>query len=93
MDGEILAPRSVLLFSSLASVPGRRSVAIVLCGAGEDGAVGARQVKAAGGLVVAQTEISAEDPGTAGAAIRTGAVDLVLGPAPIARLLLKVISA
>lgn len=126
VDGEILAPRSVLLapphsdllvipgervavplgppqhfvqpsadrlFTSLAAVVGRRAVAIVLSGAGEDGAVGARKVKAAGGLVVAQTEISAEIPGMPNAAIRTGAVDLVLGPAQIAGLLLKVVSA
>ena len=126
VDGEILAPRSVLLapphsdllvipgervaaplgppqhfvqpsadrlFASLADVVGRRAVAIVLSGAGEDGAVGARHVKAAGGLVVAQTEVSAEISGMPSAAIRTGAVDLILGPAQIARLLLKVVSA
>ena len=126
VDGEVLAPRSVLLapphsdllvipgervttapgppqnfvqpsadllFSSLASVVGRRAVAIVLSGAGVDGAAGARKVKAAGGLVVAQTEVSAQIPGMPGAAIRTGAVDLVLRPAQIAGLLLKVVSA
>lgn len=126
VDGELLAPRSVLLapphsdllvmrgeriavpvgvpqhfvqpsadrlFSSLASVVGARTVAVVLSGAGEDGARGARAVKAAGGLVVAQAERSARIPGMPGAAIRTGAVDLILGPAQIAGLLLKVVSA
>lgn len=126
MDGETLAPRSVLLapphsdllvipgervavplgppkhfvqpsadllFSSLAAVVGRRAVAIVLSGAGVDGAAGAREVKAAGGLVVAQTELSAEISGMPSAAIRTGAVDLVLRPAQIAGLLLNVVNA
>lgn len=86
-------PSADLLFSSLASVVGHRAVAIVLSGAGVDGAVGARKVKAAGGLVVAQAEISAQITGMPSAAIRTGAVDLVLRPAQIAGLLLKVVSA
>lgn len=86
-------PSADRLFSSLASVVGRRTVAVVLSGAGEDGALGARKVKAAGGLVVAQTEVSAQIPGMPGAAIRTGTVDLVLGPAQIASLLLKVVAA
>lgn len=86
-------PSADKLFSSLASVVGRRAVAIVLSGAGEDGAAGARDVKAAGGLVVAQTEVSSPIWGMPNAAIRTGAVDLVLGPSQIAGLLLKVVSA
>ncbi|MBO0707604.1 MAG: chemotaxis protein CheB [Candidatus Dormibacteraeota bacterium] len=86
-------PSADLLFSSLAAVVGPRAVAIVLSGAGVDGAVGAGEVKAAGGLVVAQTEISAEIPGMPSAAIRSGAVDLVLPPAQIAGLLLNVANA
>lgn len=86
-------PSANRLFSSLASVVGRRAIAIVLSGAGDDGALGAKDVKAAGGLVVAQTELSAQITGMPSAAIRTGAVDLVLRPAQIAGLLLKVMSA
>jgi chemotaxis response regulator CheB len=86
-------PSADRLFSSLASVVGRRVVAIVLSGAGEDGALGARQVKAAGGLVVAQTEVSSQIVGMPRAAIRTGAVDMVLGPAQIAMLLLRMVKA
>lgn len=86
-------PSADLLFDSVATVVGRRAVAVVLSGAGADGAVGAMRVKAAGGLVVAQTEFSAQISGMPGAAIRTGAVDLVLRPAEMAGFLLKVVSA
>lgn len=86
-------PSADRLFSSLASVVGRRAVAIVLSGAGSDGAVGATEVKAAGGLVVAQTELSAEISSMPRAAIRTGAVDMVLGPPQIAMLLLGMVRA
>ncbi len=87
-----MQPSADRLFSSPASVVGRRAVAILLSGAGEDGAVGARQVKAAGGLVVAQTDISARIVGMPRAAIKSGAVDLVLGPAQIALLLLRMVN-
>jgi len=66
------------LFRSLAQEYGARAVGIVLSGAGSDGSSGMREIKAAGGLTIAQ------DPGTSGqrgipqSAIDTGIVDLVL---------------
>ncbi|WP_239144038.1 chemotaxis protein CheB [Actinoplanes philippinensis] len=48
------------LLRSLADTYGSRAVAVVLTGMGRDGAVGAATVREAGGLVVAQSEDSAE---------------------------------
>jgi chemotaxis response regulator CheB len=48
------------LLRSLADVYGSRAVAVVLTGLGRDGAVGAAAVREAGGLVIVQTEDSAE---------------------------------
>jgi two-component system CheB/CheR fusion protein len=62
---------------------GERAVCIVLSGTGNDGSAGARAIKEAGGLVIAQEPEDAEFDGMPRAAIATGAVDLVL---PVARM-------
>ena len=67
-------------FRSLAADQGDRAIAIVLSGTGTEGAIGAREVKAAGGLAIAQTPESAADPEMPNSAIAFGAVDLVLRP-------------
>lgn len=67
-------------FRSLAADQGDRAIAIVLSGTGTEGAIGAREVKAAGGLAIAQTPESAADPDMPNSAIAIGAVDLVLRP-------------
>ncbi|MBL7259524.1 chemotaxis protein CheB [Paractinoplanes lichenicola] len=66
-----------LLLTSLADSYGPRALAVVLTGMGVDGAGGVRAMKAAGGLVIAQSEESAEQPSMPRAAIEAGA-DLVL---------------
>ncbi|MEE4205710.1 MAG: chemotaxis protein CheB, partial [Erythrobacter sp.] len=58
-------------------------IAIVLSGAGSDGAIGVRAVKEAGGVVMAQDPAEAAFPSMPRSTIETGAVDFV---APIARL-------
>lgn len=76
-------------FRSLAADRGELGIAIVLSGSGGDGAVGARMVNEAGGLVIAQ------EPGSAGmasmpeTAIDSGAVDLVLDVDDIATALIE----
>src|SRR6187402_3738195 len=65
-------------FRSLAADQGDRAIAIVLSGTGTEGAIGAREVKAAGGLAIAQTPESAADPDMPNSAIAIGAVDLIL---------------
>jgi len=63
---------------SLADSFGKRAMVIVLTGLGNDGAAGARAVKQAGGVVIVQSEDTAEHPVMPRAAIENGAADLVL---------------
>ncbi|HUQ87983.1 MAG TPA: CheR family methyltransferase [Vicinamibacterales bacterium] len=70
-------------FSSLASMAEARGIAVVLSGTASDGALGLRDVKAAGGITFAQKPASAKHDGMPRAAIATGLVDLVLTPAEI----------
>ena len=71
-------PSADLLFESAAGSLGDRVIAVVLTGTGEDGASGVRAVHEAGGTVVVQDEQSADFFGMPGAAIETGAADLVV---------------
>jgi chemotaxis response regulator CheB len=64
----------------------------VLSGTGQDGARGARAVKAAGGLVIAQSRESAEFYGMPGAAIETGIVDRILPIEAIAPALIVLVT-
>ena len=71
-------PSADLLFESLAASCKERAIAVVLSGTGLDGSLGVTAVKKMGGTVIAQDQASAEFFGMPGAAIETGAVDLVL---------------
>jgi two-component system chemotaxis response regulator CheB len=73
-----LRPSIDLFLSSLADSYDGRAVAVILSGAGGDGAVGVTRVKAAGGTVLAQEARSAEHDGMPEAAAATGAVDSIL---------------
>ncbi|MCB9567801.1 MAG: hypothetical protein H6710_11425 [Myxococcales bacterium] len=66
------------LFRALADAYGGRAVGVVLTGHGADGSAGLREIKAAGGLAIAQDPASAEHPEMPQRAIDTGLVDLVL---------------
>jgi two-component system chemotaxis response regulator CheB len=77
-------PAADVLLTSLAGAYDGSCLAVVLTGAGTDGADGARAVKAAGGRVVAQDRSSSEHFGMPGAAIATGSVDDVLSLPEIA---------
>jgi two-component system CheB/CheR fusion protein len=70
-------------FVSLAWSAGSRAVGVVLSGTASDGAVGIREIKAAGGLTIAQAPQSAKYDGMPRAAISTGLIDLVLPPEQI----------
>jgi hypothetical protein len=65
------------LLTSLADSVGPGAVAVVLSGSGSDGAAGVAALRAAGGIVIAQSEDTAEYPSMPAAAAQTGA-DLVL---------------
>jgi two-component system, chemotaxis family, protein-glutamate methylesterase/glutaminase len=71
-------PSIDVLFESAALAWGETVIAVILSGANADGAAGARAIKAAGGLTIAQESAAAEHPLMPQAAIDTGAVDEVL---------------
>lgn len=70
--------------ASLAQDPDVDGAAVILSGAGRDGAAGLVDLKASGGPVMAQSPQSAQHQGMPTAAIDTGLVDEVLTPAEIA---------
>ena len=76
-------PIDVFLIS-LAEAVRERAIAVILSGTASDGSVGVRDIKAAGGIVIAQTPETARYDGMPRAAMATGMVDLVLSPAAIA---------
>jgi two-component system CheB/CheR fusion protein len=65
-------------FKSLASSLGERSICIILSGTGTDGTLGLREIKAVGGLAMAQEEKQAKYFNMPRSAIDTGLVDFVL---------------
>ena len=73
------------LLNSVAREYGARAVCVVLSGTGADGSLGLKSVKAKGGLVIAQDIREADYDGMPRSAVATGAVDLVLRAAKIAR--------
>lgn len=77
-------PSADKLLTSVAKAVGRRAVAVILTGMGDDGVEGARAIRAAGGLVIAESQESAVVFGMPGAAVRAGIVDRVLSLSDIA---------
>lgn len=77
-------------FASVAAAAGSRAIAVVLSGTASDGALGIRDIKAAGGLTIAQQPESAKYDSMPRAAIATGLVDLVLEPAAIGEELIRI---
>jgi two-component system, chemotaxis family, protein-glutamate methylesterase/glutaminase len=71
-------PSVDVLFESAAREYGPSAIAVVLSGAGCDGATGIRAIKGAGGVTIVQLPKSAQFSSMPEAAIATGCVDLVL---------------
>ncbi|MGD0233055.1 MAG: PAS domain S-box protein [Syntrophorhabdales bacterium] len=76
-------------FVSLAEDVAERAIAVILSGAGTDGARGVQAVRSAGGTVFVQDPVTAEFPAMPLAAINTGQMDGVLPPQDIAREIVK----
>lgn len=76
-------------FRSLAHDLGDRAIAIILSGTGSDGCRGVRDVREAGGLVIAHTPETAKFDGMPNSASQTGAVDLVLPPEEMPAVVLR----
>jgi two-component system chemotaxis response regulator CheB len=66
------------MLHSVARVYGSRALAVILTGMGNDGSVGVRKVKEAGGSVLAEAEESSVVFGMPREAIATGAVDKIV---------------
>ena len=77
IDGYL--PNIDVTMESVAAFAGAMSIGVVLTGMGSDGARGAKVIKNAGGYVVAQDEATSVIFGMPAEAIKTGAVDQVLG--------------
>ena len=71
-------------FRSLADHAQSHAIGVVLSGTSSDGAAGLREIKAVGGITLAQDPKTAKYDGMPRAAIATDAVDLVLPPQEIA---------
>lgn len=78
-----------IFLRSLAADQGSRAIAVILSGAASDGALGARAVKAEGGITFAQ-DITAKFDSMPMAAISAGAIDFIMPPAGIAKELLRI---
>ena len=72
-------PNIDITMESVAAYAGALSIAGVLTGMGSDGTNGAKAIKSAGGLVLAQDEATAVIFGMPSEAIKAGAVEQVLG--------------
>src|SRR6516165_7201240 len=77
IDGYL--PNIDVTMESVAQYAGGMSIGVILTGMGSDGARGARVIKSAGGLVLAQDEATTVIFGMPAEAIKAGVVDHVLG--------------
>jgi two-component system CheB/CheR fusion protein len=77
-------------FRSLAEGAQSRAIAVVLSGTAADGASGLREIKAVGGIALAQEPGTAKFDGMPRAAVATGVVDLVLPPKELAQELVRI---
>jgi two-component system CheB/CheR fusion protein len=77
-------------FRSLAEEIQSRAIGVILSGTASDGALGLREIKAAGGITFAQDPETARYDGMPRAAIATHAVDLTLAPPAIAAELARI---
>jgi two-component system CheB/CheR fusion protein len=93
IDGELhLLPRPTdrtqftpidFFMQSLARWAQDRAIGVILSGTASDGSAGIREIKALGGITIAQKPETARHDGMPRAAISTGMVDLVLSPSEI----------
>jgi two-component system chemotaxis response regulator CheB len=80
-------PNADRLLKSVAVAVGARAVGVILTGMGDDGIEGARAIRDAGGLVIAESQETAVVYGMPGAAVRAGIPQKVLPLPQIAELL------
>jgi two-component system CheB/CheR fusion protein len=78
------------LLASIAADYGPSAIGVILSGTGTDGAIGMQEIKARGGITLAQDDTTARFPGMPRAARGLGCVDLTLTPMGIASELLRI---
>ena len=83
-------PSVDVLFESVATTVGNRSVGVIMTGMGSDGAVGVRLLKAKGGSTIAQDRETSIVYGMPKAAFETGKVDRVV---PLQEILVAIVEA
>ena len=81
-----------LFFRSLALNKQELSIGIILSGTGEDGTLGARAIKDAGGMVMVQSPESSEYDGMPRSAIAADLADYVLSPAEMSAQLIAYVN-
>jgi two-component system, chemotaxis family, CheB/CheR fusion protein len=79
-----------ILFHSLAEQRVHQAVAVVLSGTDSDGAQGLEEIKASGGITMAQAPASAKFDGMPKSAIATGCVDFVLPPKELGKEIVRI---
>jgi two-component system chemotaxis response regulator CheB len=89
MPTDRYVPSADRLFKSAAAAAGPRLIAVILTGMGDDGTEGAKAVRDAGGIVIAEAQETAVVYGMPGAAVRAGVVNEVLPLPQIAERLAK----
>ncbi len=77
-DPQTPTPSIDFFFLSLARSNHHTRIGVILSGTGSDGACGIQGLKAASGIIIAQTPENAKHPDMPRAALATGCVDLVL---------------
>ena len=82
-------PSADKLFKSVAA-SGAKCIGVILTGMGDDGVEGARAIRAAGGIVIAESQETAVVNGMPGAAVRAGVASEVLPLPAIGEYLSKV---
>jgi len=85
-------PSADRLLRSVAAAAGPRAIGVILTGMGDDGVEGARAIRDAGGIVVAEAQETAVVYGMPGAAVRAGIPQKVLPLGQIAEYLAQLAS-
>jgi len=88
-SGDRYVPSADRLFHSVAA-SGVKCVGVILTGMGDDGVEGAKAIRAAGGVVIAESQETAVVNGMPGAAVRAGVASEVLPLPAIGEYLAKV---
>ena len=84
-------PKNISHFlRSLAEDRQKRAIAVILSGFDGDGAEALKEIKAGGGIVIAQKFDTAKEPSMPISAVKTGYVDFILSPDNIAAQLQKI---